>query len=65
MLFGLLWAVWLVFGLIDRRNQTRAEQRDDEAETGAQQSVELTECDQCGAFVPAGGCAKSDCPLNS
>ena len=65
ILFALLWAVWLAFRLIDRRNQAR----DDQAESGEtpdmDKSVDLTECDQCGAYVPAGGCDKTDCPLNS
>jgi len=65
MLFGLLWAVWLAFRLIDRRNQSRVDQPGDEDKTAADKSVDLTECDQCGAYVTAGGCDKSDCPLNS
>ncbi len=75
MLFGLLWAVWLVFRLIDRRNQARDEGPESGQETGQQtsrrdeppadRSVDLSECERCGAYVPAGGCDKSDCPLKS
>ena len=65
MLFALLWAVWLAFRLIDRRNQARDDQVGSGDATDMDKSVDLTECDRCGAYVPAGGCDKSDCPLNS
>ena len=65
MLFALLWAVWLVFRLIDRRNQARDDQAGSGDTPDMDKSVDLTECDLCGAYVPAGGCDKSDCPLNS
>lgn len=65
MLFALLWAVWLVFRLIDRRNQARDDQAGSGDTPDMDKSVDLTECDWCGAYVPAGGCDKSDCPLNS
>ena len=64
MLFALLWAVWLAFRLIDRRNQARDDKARSDDRGAMDKSVDLTECDRCGAYVPAGGCDKSDCPLN-
>ena len=61
LLGALLWAVWLAFRLIDRRNKAR----DDNADTDdAHTPVETIECDRCGAFVAASGCDKADCPLD-
>ena len=65
LLFGLLWAVWLAFRLIDRRNQTLTTQTRQTDEHSDNSSVDLKECDRCGAFVTAGGGDQADCPLKS
>ena len=65
LFFAVLWLVWLVFRLIDRRNRTLNSGQDKTAEKKADSFVELTECKGCGAYVTAAGCDKSDCPVNS
>ena len=65
LLFAVLWLVWLVFRLIDRRNRERNAGQDQTAENKADSFVELTECEECGAYVSAAGCDNTDCPVNS
>ena len=65
LLFAMLWLVWLVFRLINRRNRTCSTGQDKTAEKKADQFVELTECEGSGAYVTAEGCDNSDCPVNS
>jgi len=70
LLGAVLWLVWLVFRLIDRRNRAR---NNDQGETGqcetgekkADSFVELAECEGCGAYVTIAGCDNADCPVNS
>ncbi len=65
LLFAVLWLVWLVFRLLDRRNRTRNVDQNKTAEKKADSFVELTECELCGAYVSVAGCDNSDCPVNS
>ena len=65
LLGALLWIVWIVFRLIDRRNWMRNAEKDEAAEKKAESYVELTECEGCGAYVTAAGCDNADCPANS
>ena len=65
LLFSVLWLVWLVFRLIDRRKPIWNSSQDETAERKADRFVELTECEGCGAYVTAAGCDNSDCPVNS
>ena len=65
LLGAVLWLVWMVFGLIDRRNWVRNADRDKTAENKADSFVDLTECEGCGAYVTAAGCDNTECPVNS
>ena len=64
-LFAVLWLVWLVFRLIDRRNRTWNAGQYKTAEQKSDGIVELAECEGCGAYVTAAGCDNSDCSVNS
>ena len=65
LLFAVLWLVWLVFRLIDRRNRTWNASQGKTAEKKTDSFVDLTECEGCGAYVTALGCDNPDCPVNS
>ena len=65
LLGAVLWLVWIVFRLIDRRNRVRNADRDKTAENKADSFVDLTECEGCGAYVTAAGCDNTECPVNS
>ena len=65
LLFAVLWLVWSICRLIDRRNRKLNAGQDKTAEKKADLFVELTECEGCGAYVTAAGCDNSDCPVNS
>lgn len=65
LLAAVLWLIWLIFRLIDRRNRMRNASQDETAEKKADSFVELTECGGCGAYVTTAGCNNSDCPVNS
>lgn len=65
-----LWLVWFVFRLIERRNRAlntdqeeAAQQKTEEKKTDS--FVELKECEGCGAYVATAGCDNPDCPVNS
>ena len=65
LLGAVLWLVWMVFRLIDRRHRARNDGQDKTAENKGDSFVELTECEGCGAYVTAAGCDNTDCPVNS
>ncbi len=65
LLGAVLWMVWLVFRLIDRRNRARNAGHHKTAENKADSFVELTQCEGCGAYVTAEGCDNTDCRVNS
>ena len=65
LLGAVLWLVWMVFRLIDRRHRARNTGQDKTAENKGDSFVELTECEGCGAYVTAAGCDNIDCPVNS
>lgn len=58
----ILWAVWMVFRVIEkRRNQGPAAPKADQQQP--QDELEMTQCNACGAFVSRAGCNKPDCPV--
>ena len=65
LLFAVLWLVWFVFRLIERRNRILNNGQDKTADKNAHNFIELTECEGCGAYVTEAGCDNSDCPMNS
>ncbi len=70
LLGAVLWLVWLVFRLIDRRNRARNADQDEmsQQETRKKKAdsfVDMTECEGCGAYVTEAGCDNADCPVNS
>ena len=56
----ILFAIWSIFRIIEKRN---AVQDDSTKKTGKTQSIELTECQQCG-WVDA-PCEEANCPIRS
>mgnify|MGYP001070953414 len=66
-LLAILWLVWMLFRLIERRQiQTNSDKNgpaDNQGEEGPSSAVEVEECPHCHKFVSKGGCAKENCPL--
>lgn len=57
----ILFAIWSIFRIIEKRN---AVQDESAKKTGKTQSIELTECQQCGSWVDA-PCEEANCPIRS
>ncbi len=58
----ILWAVWMVFRVIEkRRNHGAAGPKADQQ--NRPDELEMTQCAACGAFVSRAGCNKPDCPV--
>ena len=69
-LFALIWLVWMVFRLIEARQNNRADQpldKNGDASGAAKKdqndaSVDLQECTICGAWVSGETCDWENCP---
>lgn len=58
----ILWGVWVIFRVIEKRRQTKDSNQQGRSDNPGPE-LELSECDQCGAFASQTGCSKPGCPL--
>ena len=56
----ILFAVWSIFRIVEKRNAVQDDVKKNGAET---KSIELTECKECGSWVDA-PCKEANCPIN-
>ena len=74
-LFAVIWLVWMVFRFFELRkkkstnqssdygeNKFSGKDRGDKSET-SHASVDLQECDLCGAWVNGEACKRENCPF--
>ncbi len=61
-LAAVIWLVWIAFRMFEAR-QARGETKPDNDDRPADPpSVDLVECDICGAWVAGDSCERDNCP---
>lgn len=58
----ILWAVWMVFRVIEKRRNRPTPPPNPEAGRSGDE-LDMAQCEACGAFVSRAGCNKPDCPV--
>ena len=60
-LAAVIWLVWMAFRMFEAR-QARGTKPDNNDRTADPTSVDLVECDICGAWVAGDRCERDNCP---
>ena len=60
-LAAVIWLVWMAFRMFEAR-QARGSKPDNDDPTVDPTSVDLIECDICGAWVAGDRCERNNCP---
>ena len=60
-LAAVIWLVWMAFRMLEAR-QARGTKPDNDDRTVDPTSVDLIECDICGAWVAGDRCERDNCP---